>query len=346
MKKNFKSWCKKWFSDWRTLLLVFLIAVGVATSVVFVGDERDTLEQENRATLLSLEWSQFQNVAAKNGYSAEEALDYMLAEDDELFSGMVYKEPTLYDWQTGGYLQITTGAQLLNDMRSGNWQTADDFMLDNNHSYVLLYDEEMQERVFEHLSNKTSAQNFLHTFKTGATTLYAVETTYPYTDLVALGIGFSEDDMALLAKHNLGVVVQVRNFPKVNAESLEFVLGGLGGMNVLAVGFNDTELPGVNQNDWADVSREMADILGAQGLPTMYIEFYSQKGLQTLAEDMDYNLVRVHPVSESELTKLSDTRLQERFALAASERSMASITPSGKVSGRENQQLGVLSVRT
>ncbi len=308
--------------NWSRWLLYLLIAVGVAASLAAVGVNRAAQEADNRSTLLSLEWAQLKDVAARNGYTADEALGYLLGEDSDLFSGVVYKEPTLLDWQTGGYLQISTGAQLLNDMRSGGWQTADEFVLDKNHNYVLLYDEEMQQRVFDHLGHKTSAQNSLHTFSTGATTLYAVETTYPYTDLIALGIGFNDEDMALLAKWGLGVVVQVRNFPKVDEESLNFVFDGLADMNILAAGFNDTELPGVTQNDWAEVSKCMAGVLQAQNLPTMYIEFYSQTGLQTFAKDMNYNLVRVHPVSESELTKLSDTRLQERFALAASERSM------------------------
>lgn len=313
---------KNILKDWPRLLLCLMIGLGVAASVVFVGSTRAALEAENRATLLSLEWAQLKDVAARNGYTAEEALEYMLGQDDELFSGVVYKEPTLYDWQTGGYLQVCTGAQLLNDMRGGGWQTAGDFVLDNNHNYVLLYDAEMQGRVYDHLGHKTSAQNWLHTFKTGGTTLYAVETTYPYADLIALGIGFGEDDLALLAKYDLGVVVQVRNFPKVDEESIDFAFGGLSDLNVLAAGFNDTELPGVTQNDWADVARYMAQVLKQQNLPTMYIEFYSQAGLQSFAKAMDYSLVRVHPVSEAELTKLSDTRLQERFALAASERSM------------------------
>lgn len=317
-----KNISKDILKDWRHWLLYILIGVGVAASVVFVGGQRADLEAENRSTLLSLEWAQLKDVAARNGYTADEALEYLLGGEHDLFSGVVYKEPTLYDWQTGGYLQISTGAQLLNDMRSGAWQTDDDFVLDKNHSYVLLYDEAMQERVFEHLGHKTSAQSSLHTFQTGPTTLYAVETTYPYTDLVSLGIGFNDEDLELLAKYKLGLVVQVRNFPKVDEESLEFVFGGLSDLNVLAAGFNDTELPGVSQNDWADVSKYMASVFAAQDLPTAYIEFYSQKGLQTFAKDMDYNLARVHPVAEAELTKLSDTRLQERFALAASERSM------------------------
>lgn len=309
--------------NWRHWLLYLVIAVGVAASLA-VGANRAGLESANRATLLSLEWTQLKDVAARNGYTADEALRYLQAQGggDELFSGVVYKEPTLFDWQNGGYLQISTGAQLLNDMRSGDWQTAEDFVLDKNHNYVLLYDEDMQQRVFAHLSHKTSAQNLLHTFTAGTTTLYAVETTYPYTDLIALGIGFGEDDLALLAKYDLDVVVQVRSFPKVDEDSLDFVFGQLAALDILAAGFNDTELPGVTQNDWAEVAQYMASVLQAQGLPTAYIEFYAQTGLQTLAKDMDYDLVRIHPVSETELLKLSDTRLQERFALAASERSM------------------------
>ena len=120
-------------------LLYLAVALGVIASLI-VGVERWQLEQANRATLLSLEWGQFKDVAARNGYTAEEALQYFWQADEEnpLFSGVVYKEPTLYDWQNGGYLQIVTGAQLLNDMRAGDWQTAADFALDNNHNYILL----------------------------------------------------------------------------------------------------------------------------------------------------------------------------------------------------------------
>lgn len=304
-------------------LLYLAVALGVIASLI-VGGERWQLEQANRATLLSLEWGQFKDVAARNGYTAEEALQYFRQADEEnpLFSGVVYKEPTLYDWQNGGYLQIVTGAQLLNDMRAGDWQTAADFALDNNHNYILLYDEEMQQRVYQHLQYKTSAQNSLHEFRAGDTQLFAVETTYPYTDLIAFGIGFGEDDLELIKQYGLDLVVQVRSWPKVDEESLEFVFGGLKDLDIQAAGFNDPELPGVTQNDWADVAKQMAAVFKQHDLPTAYIEFYQQSGLETFARTMDYDMVRVHPVSESELLKLSDTRVQERFALAASERSM------------------------
>ena len=54
----------------------------------------------------------------------------------------------------------------------------------------------------------------------------------------------------------------------------------------------------------------------------MSIEFFKQTGLQSFLQQMDYDMVRMHPVSEAELPKLNDTRLQERFALAANERGM------------------------
>ncbi len=351
-----KSLQKKW-----KYVLYLLIAIGVAASLV-VGAERVGLEQANRSTLLTLEWGQFKDVAARNGSTADEALEYMLGEDPELFSGVVYKEPTLYDWQSNGALQIDTGAQWASDVRSGEWvlvnaeasgnaenaensensensENADNaeeietvesvessaYELDYNHNFILCNDEDMQQRVFNHLQYKTSAQNQLLNFAAGDSMLYVVETSYPYTDLIQLGIGFGDDDLALISKYDLGLVVQVRSWPKVDEASLEFVFGDLAQYNILVAGFNDSELPGVSQNDWDEISTKLAEILQRQNVPTAYIEFYAQSGLQTLAKKMDYNLVRVHPVSESELLKLNDTRLQERFALAASERSMGTM---------------------
>lgn len=304
------------------LVLCGLIVLALLCSLIVLGG-RAAAEMENRHTLLTLEWSQLKDTAARNGYTVEDALAKLLPEGEEqIFSGVVYKEPTLYDWQNGGYLMLDSGTQLMSDMRAGNWQTDDSFASDFNHNYVLCYDEALQQRVYEHLQNKTSAQNILHTFRAGDTLLYAVETSYPYTDLVALGIGFGETDLALIKQFDLDLVVQVRSWPKVNAESLEFVFGNLAALDVKAVGFNDTELPGVQQNDWSDIAKKLTEILQRQGLPTLSIEFYSQKGLQSFTAAMGYDMVRMHPVSESELLKLSDTRLQERFALAASERSM------------------------
>lgn len=318
---------------WRWPLYL-LIAVGVAASLL-VGMQRMALEAGSKTTLLSLEWGQLKDTAARNGSTVEQALAQLLKDENgrPLISGVVYKEPMLIDWQNGGYLQLVTGAQLLNDVRVGGWEVAeaseeaedaeDALLLDNNHNYVLCYDEAQQQLVFDNLEYKTSAQNGLYTLvNADEEMLYVVSTTYPYTDLSALGIGFSAEDTALIKKHGLALVVQVRSWPSVTPQSLEFVFGGLSALGVQAVGFNDNELPGVQQTNWADLSSQIAEILQRQHLPAMSIEFFKQTGLQSFLQQMDYDMVRMHPVSEAELPKLSDTRLQERFALAANERGM------------------------
>lgn len=315
---------------WRWPLYL-LIAVGVAASLL-VGMQRMALEAGSKTTLLSLEWGQLKDTAARNGSTVEQALAQLLKDENgrPLISGVVYKEPMLIDWQNGGYLQLVTGAQLLNDVRVGGWEVAeaseeaeDALLLDNNHNYVLCYDEAQQQLVFDNLEYKTSAQNGLYTLvNADEEMLYVVSTTYPYTDLSALGIGFSAEDTALIKEHGLALVVQVRSWPSVTPQSLEFVFGGLSALGVQAVGFNDNELPGVQQTNWADLSRQIAEILQRQHLPAMSIEFFKQTGLQSFLQQMDYDMVRMHPVSEAELPKLSDTRLQERFALAANERGM------------------------
>lgn len=321
---------------WRWPLYI-LIAVGVLASLAVAG-ERLAAEAGSKTTLLSLEWGQLKDNAARNGCTVEEALQKLTKDEAgrPLVSGVVYKEPMLIDWQNGGYLQVQTGSQLLNDVRIGGWEIvepaeAEDLELsdletpqiDNNHNYVLCYDEEQQQLVYNNLQYKTSAQNQLYTMENAEEEqLFVVGTTYPYTDLTSLGIGFSAEEARLIQSFGLGLVLQVRSWPSVDEQSLDFVFGDLRSLGAQAVGFNDNELPGVQQVNWPELSRRLADILQAQKLPSMSIEFFQQTGLQSFLQKMEYNMVRMHPVSEGELPKLSDTRLQERFALAANERGM------------------------
>ncbi len=104
--------------------LYLLVAAGLLAGLV-VAAERAKLEADTKTTLLSLEWNQLKDSAARNGYSVAEALEYFANyEDKALFSGVVYKEPMLLDWQNGGYLQLDSGAQLVNDVRTGAWSIA------------------------------------------------------------------------------------------------------------------------------------------------------------------------------------------------------------------------------
>lgn len=340
MSREFLNKAKK-REIWRWPLYL-LIAAGVLASLL-VGLQRMALESTSKTTLLALEWGQLKDTAARNGSTVEQALR-QLTQDEAgrpLISGVVYKEPMLNDWQNGGYLQVVTGAQLLDDVRVGGWEIAatpeaeirvsqpvepeaeDGGPLDNNHNYVICYDEQQQQLVFNNLEYKTSAQNSLYTLvNADDELLYVVSTTYPYTDLAALGIGFSAEDTALIKSRGLSLVVQVRSWPSVTPESLEFVFGDIASLGAQAVGFNDNELPGVQQANWPELSQQLAEILRRQGLPSMSIEFFNQTGLQSFLQKMDYDMVRMHPVSEAELPKLADTRLQERFALAANERGM------------------------
>lgn len=104
---------------WR-LPLYLLIAAGVLASLL-VGMQRMALEATSKTTLLSLEWGQLKDTAARNGQTVEEALPQLIkdAAGKPLVSGVVYKEPMLIDWQNGGYLQLVTGAQLLKQRARG-----------------------------------------------------------------------------------------------------------------------------------------------------------------------------------------------------------------------------------
>ncbi len=87
---------------WRWPLYI-LIAVGVLASLAVAG-ERLAAEAGSKTTLLSLEWGQLKDNAARNGCTVEEALQKLTKDEAgrPLVSGVVYKEPMLIDWLLAG----------------------------------------------------------------------------------------------------------------------------------------------------------------------------------------------------------------------------------------------------
>ena len=89
--------------------------------------------------------------------------------------------------------------------------------------------------------------------------------------------------------------------------------------------FNDTAVPGANLPiaQWAELKEHWLQGIRELGVPVVAIEFYAQKGLDSLALDMGQNVLRLHAISEQDmLNTLTQETALERLQLAASERNM------------------------
>lgn len=312
MKKNVK------------IVLLLIIAVAVVASCTVAG-QRLAAEHKANTTMTALEWSQISDIAARTGMSIDETLDYFAEyEGEQLYSGVLYKEPAFSDLEDSGLITIKTGNDFLQQVASGTWVVEDlTEELPDNYNYIVCSDDKIQNMVYENVSTKTDSVALKFNVLNNGSRMPVVATSLPFNDFTVLGTGFPEENLQILADHGLSLILQVRSWPNVNQESVSEVLGTLADWdNIAAVGFNDENLPGVSQDNWSEIAEILAEKFTEYDWPLLQCEFFKQRGLSTIAELLDYHVARMHTVTSKELPTLAESEMIDRFQLAANERGM------------------------
>jgi len=93
-------------------------------------------------------------------------------------------------------------------------------------------------------------------------------------------------------------------------------------LNFNIVGFNDEYLPGVTNTNWDEIRKQIAEKFAENDWTLMQAEMFKQVGFASLAQAMDYHVVRMHSISDTEVEKYDNATVVNRFALACSERNM------------------------
>lgn len=304
--------------------LIVVIIVGILASCT-VGIDRLQAEAKSNSTMMTMEWSQISEAAARNDMTTGETLEYFQKYDGKnLLSGIVYKEPAFSDLEDSGLITIKSGNEFSQEIQSGNWQLeTQDVKISDSYNYIVCSNENIMDMVYENISIKTDAVVQKIDVSDNGNEILLVGTSLPTVDFTTLGTGFPEENMQILADKGLSVVLQVRSWPNADQESIDKVFDDLSGWdNVVAVGFNDEKLPGVSQNDWEDISKIIAEKFEEYQWPLLQSEFFNQKGLETIAKLLDYHVARMHTVTTDEVSKISESNLIDRFQLAANERGM------------------------
>ena len=313
MKKNVK------------IVLLAMIAVAVIACCT-VAVDRFSAEQKSDTTMMTMEWSQISDSAARTGMTIPETIEYFQKYNGgTLFTGIFYKEPAFSDLEASGLITIETGNQFFQQVESGAWvvENMDIEELADTYNYIVCSDENIRDMVYDNVSIKTDSIVKKIDVNDNGSKVLIVSTSLPFNDFSTLGTGFPDEDMQILKDCGLSVVLQVRSWPNADQDSIDRVFDALAQWdNVVAVGFNDEELPGVSQNNWDEVSKMLAAKFEEHQWPLLQCEFFKQKGLSTVAKLLDYNVSRMHAISKDELPKVSASAMVDRFQLAANERGM------------------------
>ncbi len=296
------------------LILVALVAAG------YQGARRLAAENQDKTLSLVLDASQVNDLAAREGITVAETLQQV----SPYVNALLFKESSLADLTSQGLASQMRGAELARRIQMGEL-TGDMSGIAASDSVIICADADTYQRVKTQIEAKigralTSPEL---SYESGAAA-YVLATDYPSADLGSIGVGFQQQELQQAADAGMGIVVQIRAFGKVTEQGIDAVLAYFDGLPLVAVGFNDAEVPGVSQTskEWAQACALWAEKIEARGVPVMTIEFYNQKGLSALAAKVDSNVLRMHTIQETERAGMTADRVIQRFQLAGTERNM------------------------
>ncbi|NLW08027.1 MAG: hypothetical protein GX039_08670 [Clostridia bacterium] len=288
---------------YQPVLWVIIIAATLASG--FILADRVDVEQASRVVTLAADYQQVETLARWSGLSKAEVINRL---QQQGVNALLFKEQTIEDLQQK--LWVRSGAEALDALpKSLQAQVRSDY------TYFFTCDPVLAERVKLQLHYKIPGGMVQ---ELDADDWYVLGVPMPAKELEKLGLGFSEEDLALAAQQGMLIVPQLRWWYGAEQE-LTAVLKPLLSYreHIVAILFNDKYLPGYPDNLQYLIS-------GLQQLkaPLGIIEFFPQAGLEELAMLLDRNAIRVHSISIEEMEKLTFTEALARYKLAARERNM------------------------
>lgn len=277
------------------------------------------------------------NDIKKASETYEKSFEEILAKLKEVGAGgILVKEQTIKSetrgsmasWEEQGEVTVFTGSELkLFGIMDG--VNTDD--INSTHYYLWIPKEPIRRIIQKHIENKIEEfstveinnQIFLDAGCSG-------------NNILTLGTGYPMVDLEIIANQGLFISPQIRSWPNVTEEALEYVLKDVESIpNLGTVYFNDATVSGYDM----PIMKEFA-----KNHKIGIVEFFSekQKGLYSLLRDVsnggeNYNSIRLHTIADGETSTLTPTRVVDRYLLASTERNIKALLVKMPVTDQPNK---------
>lgn len=298
------------------ILIAGILIIIALFAGFYMSFQRMAIEADSHQSEIVMDWAQITDRAQNENVSNEEILSAFAPH----ITGILVKEPTVYDLSNAGRAVIMGGDELQLQVLQGSTLAPDE--VKKNWRYILFYDESDALRVMAGIVTKEkTALAELHYIDD----CYMLATNLTKNELTGVGIGFDLEAIELAQKYGLGIAVQVRKFDNLSPENIMASVKVIEGSRIIAIGFNDSAVPGADLDTatWVMCKEAWANALHSLNAPLMTVEFFNQKGIESLAQLMSPNVVRLHSVSEAEMAKTEIVEgVPQRFQLATSERNI------------------------
>ncbi len=298
--------------------LFFWVALGVsffvAADVLF---RRIAFEADNRQVELVVSYRDLRHMAHVNGTALEEVLPRLKDEAGIVSIGI--EEETVEAFLAAGKATLLQGSQILDMYRIGAISQRSvvtflysEYRIDPLKSYFIVE----QRADFERLRRFLEAE-FGSSRVRSLDRYNVIEVLGEKEDLLLIGLGISEDTVAVVKAHGLGVIPRLANTHRMSEEIVRQKLQSLKSVDfVNVVIFDGTAVLG-----YPSFLTLVGERLSYSGINIGLVEFAMQSGVERLASLMPTSVFRVHSMSDGEIDALSIDQAVSRYVRAAKERS-------------------------
>ena len=301
-----------------------LVAIAVICSFTLWG-QRLQSEADYKNVQMVVNYNDIVALANGNDMTQEELAAQL---QQRGVSAVLYKEWSLGDLANNGQIALQLGGTIQN--ANFYHRVSPEVPVNEATLYVAILDSSIAEQVERHVLQKV-AGSVLYPGEVPVITIPVmvptgdVEVSNVMAKVKDIGAGFNQDGIERMASLGFYTVPQLRSWDNPTDESLRAATDEIKAMpNLAYLLFNDKELLG-----YPDSVRTIADLLkdseGNTLVPIGSIEFSDQKGLNQLGILLNKDLIRLHTISNSEMSKFEPDTALDRWMLAARERNMRSL---------------------
>lgn len=314
-----------------------LVLVAIVCSL-FVGVVRIRSEQSYKNVNLSVNEADIRTLANANGKSLDAMLS-LLKENG--VSQVLFKESTIAGLENAGAISIAQGPAV--EQLNMADKLPKDLPINESNYYVVVTDEAWRDQVLRELPVKIKGAKAYDDGELGVVTVpTSVESTTSNQNVALLafsgtGVGFNQEWMETVANAGFDIVAQVSSWKDPDTEGLEMLTEDIKSIpNLAMLMFNDKMTPGYPDKDMIeDFYTMLQDENGKFIAPLGQIEFNNQKGFNTLANLTNKDVVRLHTISNQEMSNFENedeetldkgiTEALDRWDLAVRERNMRAL---------------------
>ena len=293
-------------------ILIFFIIVSLIAALIITYD-RSKLESNFRQVELVMSLNELRELSYQEGYDEIELLAKIKHSG---INSIAVHEDTLENLSLSGKILYFSDKELnklnfflksIDPFKKFQPAPGEAYIIFNNKNDYLRVKENLQRQLGEDLVGDLGFLPY-----TGLKVKGSEE------KLADLSLGFSEGDIELVRNMDFQVILRFKNFTQINKEDIEFKFkesdeaGEISGI----IFEGETALGYPNKENLIHT----AALLKTKGYPFGVIEFAGQKGIETIAHQVNELAVRVHSITKEEMDIILKQKAIERWIRAANER--------------------------